>query len=254
MTGTVLWAAMFVVAGLLGWWLVKLRRVSRSVRRYADYWRQPRGEQGGLLYVAQGDSAAQGIGATRPERGYVGLLAERLREATGGPVQLVNLSVSGARVRDVVEVQLPQLADLRPDVVTVGVGGNDLRRYDEATYRADLEALAVGLPAGTVVADVPYFMHGRFQRDASSAAALLCERASGAGMRVAPVHAAMQRRGAAAMVRDFAADLFHPNDRGHRVWADAFWSEVRQLPVVARIDPVPQPPGPGPAPPALPGR
>jgi len=26
------------------------------------------------------------------------------------------------------------------------------------------------------------------------------------------------------MVTDFAADWFHPNDRGHRVWAQAFWT------------------------------
>jgi hypothetical protein len=28
------------------------------------------------------------------------------------------------------------------------------------------------------------------------------------------------------MLTHFAADWFHPNDRGHRVWADAFWSEI----------------------------
>ena len=28
------------------------------------------------------------------------------------------------------------------------------------------------------------------------------------------------------MLTDFAADWFHPNDRGHRVWADAFWDEM----------------------------
>jgi vancomycin resistance protein YoaR len=28
------------------------------------------------------------------------------------------------------------------------------------------------------------------------------------------------------MATDFAADWFHPNDRGHRVWADAFWAAM----------------------------
>lgn len=233
MTGPLMWASMLVMSVLLVWWLVRLRRLSRSVRRYADHWRQPQGEEGGLLYVALGDSAAQGIGASRPERGYVGLLAERLGAATGRPVRVVNLSVSGARVSDVVRGQLPELAGLRPDVVTVGVGGNDVRRYDVDVYRRDLQRLVAGLPARTVVADVPYFMHGRFQRDAAAAAALLCEQASSAGLRVAPVHAAMRRRGRRAMLTDFAADVFHPNDRGHRVWAEAFWSELRQLPAVA---------------------
>ena len=29
---------------------------------------------------------------------------------------------------------------------------------------------------------------------------------------------------------DFAADWFHPNDRGHRVWADAFWEAMARRP------------------------
>jgi lysophospholipase L1-like esterase len=27
----------------------------------------------------------------------------------------------------------------------------------------------------------------------------------------------------------YAADWFHPNDRGYQVWADAFWLELQQL-------------------------
>ena len=47
-------------------------------------------------------------------------------------------------------------------------------------------------------------------------------RAREAGVTVVPLHAALQARGWKAMLTDFAADWFHPNDRGHRVWADAF--------------------------------
>ena len=34
------------------------------------------------------------------------------------------------------------------------------------------------------------------------------------------------------MATQFAADFFHPHDRGHRVWADAFWAGVAAAPVV----------------------
>ena len=76
----------------------------RSVRLYEEHWAQPHGVPGGLLYVALGDSAAQGIGASSPERGYVGLLAERLRETTGRPVELINISRSGAKIEEVVTI------------------------------------------------------------------------------------------------------------------------------------------------------
>ncbi|MEO5743679.1 MAG: hypothetical protein ABIQ53_03685, partial [Terracoccus sp.] len=65
-------------------WGVRLWHLRGEVARYGRYWAQPRGGNAGILYVALGDSTAQGIGASRPERGYVGLIAERLRVATGG--------------------------------------------------------------------------------------------------------------------------------------------------------------------------
>lgn len=135
--------------------------VQQGVERSRAYWSEPQGEAGGLLYVALGDSAAQGVGASSPDKGYVGLIADRLRTSTGRPVQVVNLSVSGARVADVVATQLPQLADLEPDLVTVAIGGNDIREYDQDGFTADVDQLVANLPPGTYVADVPYFMHGR---------------------------------------------------------------------------------------------
>ena len=70
-------------------WAVKLVRLQRSVAVNADFWTLSRGERGGLLYVALGDSAAQGIGASSAQHGYVGLIAQRLRDTTGRPVQVV---------------------------------------------------------------------------------------------------------------------------------------------------------------------
>lgn len=112
--------------------------------------------------MALGDSTAQGIGASTPERGYVGLIAQCLHSATRRPVQVVSLSRSGARVHDVVVDQLPRLAGLAPDLVTVtvAVGANDLKHYDADRFRADVDALIVGLGPTTVVGDVPWFMHG----------------------------------------------------------------------------------------------
>ncbi len=204
-------------------WGVKLWRLWASVDEYAAWWTQPRGEPGGLVYVALGDSAAQGIGASTPDDGYVSLLADRMRERTGHPVLVVNLSRSGATVRDVVE-QLPRLAWLRADVITVGVGGNDIGTYDQARYHRDITALVDRLPAGTVIADIPYFMHGQAHDDASQAAATIRVLAERRGLVVAPLRETMRARGWIAMFTDYAADWFHPNDRGYRVWADAFWA------------------------------
>ena len=91
------------------------------------------------------------------------------------------------------------------------------------------------VPSGTLIADVPYFMHGRWERAAARAArdiALrgaraardIALRATAAGLTVVPLHASLQRLGWKAMATHFAADWFHRSNRGHHVWADAFWA------------------------------
>lgn len=225
-------AAAVIVLVVAGTWARRLIRLGHSVVTYGRYWSGAQGVPGGLTYVALGDSAAQGIGASSPDRGYVGLLARRMRAVSGREVLIINLSASGATVRDVVDNQLPKLAGLKSDVVTVAVGGNDM-----GWYRADRFAQAAGelvnaLPAGTVVADVPYFMHGRWERHAQQAGAALTTAARARGLELARLHDAERARGSRAMLTDFAADWFHPNDRGHRVWADAFWEVLRHVPAL----------------------
>lgn len=231
----VLAAQLALLLLLAGVWAVKAVQVARSVDARAEYWSQPRGDSGGLLYVALGDSAAQGIGASSPDTGYVGVLATRLREATGGPVEVVNLSRSGARIDDVLDRQLPALAGLgrEPDIITVAIGGNDIRAYDQQTFGGQVDRLTASLPRGAYVADAPYFMHGRWQRDAAQAADLLRRGAAADGLRPVPLQAELQAQGWQAMFTQFAADWFHPNDRGHRVWADAFWQQMSADPRVA---------------------
>ena len=200
--------------------LTRLGGPRLDVKRARDYWSVPQGDEGRLVYVAMGDSVAQGLGASRPERGYVGLLAHRL-----GDARVINLSRSGARVRDVLDRQLPALATLpRVDVVTLDIGGNDVRSFDPRRFEEEIGELVSLLPVGTVVADIPYFMHGHWERDATEASRLLQAAAAAHGVSVVPIHELLRRRGWRGMFGDYAGDFFHPNDRGHAIWAEAFWS------------------------------
>lgn len=215
-----------LILGLLVGQSVSLVLLNRSVSSYEAFWRQPRGEAGGLLYVALGDSAALGIGASRPDRGYVGLLAQDLRRASGKPVRVLNLSRSGARLRDVLtQVQQLRALGVRPDLVTVDAGGNDVKDgYRAESFRRDIERLAAALPPATVVLDVPWFMHGHWEDDALAASQVVTASARHRGLVVAPLHDAMRARGWTSMLTLFAADLFHPDDEGHRLWAQTVWA------------------------------
>lgn len=118
--------------------------------------------------------------------------------------------------------------------MSVAVGGNDLRHYNRETYAAALAALVAGLPVGpTVVADIPYFMHGHFERDAAAAAAVLRDLANPRGLVVAPLHETMRAHGWQAMATSYAADWFHPNNRGHRTWQAAFWRAITADPALS---------------------
>ena len=188
----------------------------------SQWWRDHAKITGELLYVAIGDSAAQGIGASTPNRGYVGLLADQLRHVTGRTVRVINLSVSGATVELAVRDQLPRFEKLRPDVVTVAIGANDLVQWEAAVFTAGIHRLLEALPEHALLADLPCFHLPHNERKVAIANRLLRERAAVHGLTVVPLHAITKRQGLRSVATQFANDLFHPNDRGYRVWAEAF--------------------------------
>lgn len=206
-------------------------RVATSVAPYQRYWQAgpPRStEPAGipLRYAALGDSLAQGIGASSPRRGYVGLLATWLERATGRPVEVVNLSVTGIMVHDLVRDQLPPLLalDPPPELVTVTVGTNDAGRVPEAVLRGRFDELCRLLPPGALVGDVPRFHRGHRRAAGRRAAAILREVLAHHPHLVA---VGLDEPTLAAGWRLRAADFFHPNDTGHRLYADAFWAALR---------------------------
>ncbi|UOE44134.1 SGNH/GDSL hydrolase family protein [Agromyces larvae] len=233
------------LAGVAVWWRWLARRQRRWTTALAEtipvnsaYWREQRAETdatpGALLYVAIGDSAAQGIGASRPGHSYVGFIARGIAEASGRPVRAVNLGISGATVRMAIEKELPLLDPLEPDVLTVSIGANDIAEFDPQRFDRDIRELISRLPAHAIVADLPSFYFLAAQRKVRLANRMLRAAAAERGLEVVPLHARTDRQGLWGVTTQFAGDLFHPNDRGYRVWAAAFLPAVeRRLGVVA---------------------
>ena len=170
----------------------------------------------GPLWVALGDSTAQGIGASRPDRGYVGQLLARLVSRQGRPWRVVNLSVTGARLADVIREQLPRVDEAgAPDLVTCAAGANDIVRFGFPRARHALHALISGLPAGAILATVPQGLMPHRTRDLNS---IIRAEAPSAGLHIADVwaHTGPPWR------NKYAADDFHPNDNGYADWCTAF--------------------------------
>ncbi|MDJ0375912.1 SGNH/GDSL hydrolase family protein [Cryobacterium sp. PH31-L1] len=189
---------------------------------HSAWWRDNAKHPGELLYVAIGDSAAQGIGASSPNRSYVGVLADHVRLVTGQTVRVVNLSVSGATVTLAVRDQLPRFAKLEPDLVTVAIGANDIAQWNPTPFEAGIRTIFAALPPHTLVADLPCFHLPHNEVKVAEANEIIRRVADEHELTVVPLHSTTKRAGFRSILTHVAKDLFHPNDRGYRSWAEAF--------------------------------
>jgi len=184
-------------------------------------------EAPGPLWVVLGDSTAQGLGAASPDGGYVGQVLAGLREQTGQPWRVLNLSVSGSLTRDVTGVQLPRIP-AGADLVTCGIGVNDILYTSPGKLFADLRALIAALPASTVLLDLPlpagcWGFLGRASVPYVNRINRTIRQAAAA--RSLPV-AAISAHFTPPWAGKFASDCFHPSQDGYRDWARALLATV----------------------------
>lgn len=217
---------LLILALLVLAFLVSLAVLFSQIPRYKKFWESQNAKsapKNALTYVALGDSTAQGIGATSPMRSYVGLLAKSLEDKHQRPVKIINLSKTGAKLEDCIREQLPALEALSPDVVTIEIGANDMRDFNEERFRSEMASTLEALPENTVISDMPYFGGGR--RSASDASAqraseIIYELAATKNLRVAPLYNETKVNN---HLNTYAVDFFHPSNAGYKNWHNAFW-------------------------------
>ena len=160
-----------------------------------------------------------------PTHSYVGFVAAALREHA--EVRVVNLAVSGSTVRMAIDDPAARTREARarhPDRLHRG------ERHRHASIRhgssASTAQLLAALPDHAIIADLPTFYFLPAERKVRTANAIMRRLAAERGLTVVPLHARTRRYGLWGVSTQFAGDLFHPNDRGYRVWASAFIPEV----------------------------
>ena len=195
--------------------------------------------------ISLGDSATQGIGASRVQESYVARLASAIGVALDREVALLNLSLSGATTESVVLTQLPQLRGLDleargivPDLFTLNIGGNDVMLADlsEEAFAAHVETITSALPAGSLVGNISSFGILRTETRAAEMSRILGEVAASHGHHVVDLRALSQEFSVAKYTFGYhAADLFHPNSAAYADWAQRFadqWTSANDLPPV----------------------
>jgi lysophospholipase L1-like esterase len=92
-----------------------------------------------IRYVALGDSYTIGTGLADVAQNFPSLLASRLREESGMEVALLNLGVNGYTTADLIREELPVARGLRPELVSILIGANDVvQGSGDAAYRTHL--------------------------------------------------------------------------------------------------------------------
>jgi len=222
--------------GKLGRWTDGVAELRSARTEFAVYWdahndqvltERERAMRDGAdldpLWVVLGDSTAQGLGAPGPRGGYVGQTLYQLRRTTGSHWQVLNLSVSGALMRDVLADQIPLLDGQRPDLVTCGAAANDILYSAPGKLFGDLRTLLAAVPEDTVMLDLPLLsgfwgIVGRMSVPyITRINRVIQEVATERRLRVAEV----SRHFVPPWVGKFSVDNFHPSQDGYRDWSRA---------------------------------
>ena len=186
-----------------------------------------------------GDSYTIGTGASHESRNFPSLLAPRIEAATGRHVDLVNPAVNGFTTIDLIAKELGYTTDLKPDLVSVLIGVNDLvQGRGVEQYNESLVEIydAVPTAAKTAAISIPNWSIVPAARDFGDPARLkaLTEKFNEVAEREAT------RRGFAWVDLTevssrpsrshtwIAADNLHPGDDQYAAWADVIWDVLKE--------------------------
>lgn len=189
-----------------------------------------------LRYVALGDSYTIGTSVTERER-WPNQLVARLPQ-----LELVaNLGVNGFTSRDLIEVELPKLPALEPDLVTVLIGVNDVvQGVTSSTYRDNVIEILRQLRAlvgqdRILIVTIPDYtvtpQGGSFGDPARQAAAIRDNNSVmtqlAAGIRVVDIYDISL--GAATDRSLVAPDGLHPSGAQYALWVERIAPAVEQI-------------------------
>jgi lysophospholipase L1-like esterase len=196
-----------------------------------------------MRYLALGDSYTIGTGASGKAHNYPSILAARLTRAIGKKVGLTNPAVNGFTTEDLIANELGYLARLKPQLVSILIGVNDLvqgraveqyrtslvRIYDAvgALKLAAGQVVAISIPNWSVVpAAAGFGAPDQLKRLTDAFNELAQKEALSRGFKWVDItEVSTSRTGSAGWI---SADGLHPGDPQYAAWAEVIWDAVGQ--------------------------
>lgn len=183
-------------------------------------------------YLALGDSYTIGTGASDPSKAWPSIIALRL------DAELTNPAVNGFTTLDLIAHELPLVDRLKPDLITVLIGVNDLvqGRTPDA-YRKSLTTIYDALSEMVAAVSIPTWSYvpaaadfgGRDHVDKLTKVfnEVAREEATARGYRWIDItEVSASQIGSPGWI---ASDQLHPGDAQYAAWADVIWFEMRDL-------------------------
>jgi lysophospholipase L1-like esterase len=184
-----------------------------------------------------GDSSLTGPGLEHGRQIWAAQLADRLH----AHVELVSHAKGGSRARDVLERQVDGALGSGADLYVVSVGANDaIHGTSTRTYARQLERIvdelgatapvvSLGIGDLSMIPRLPLTLRPIVARRSTvidrAHALVSADREHVVRVPVARLSDPHFRRHGRAL---FAADLFHPNHHGHRLWSELFLPHVER--------------------------
>jgi lysophospholipase L1-like esterase len=192
-------------------------------------------------YVALGDSTGVGVGSDN-DGGYPERLYQRMK-AAGFKAGIMNLAVSGAMTTDLLRGPIHKAIEVRPALITLGIGTNDLwRLVPVGTFEMNLKLIGDALEktgARVVVSNVidlsrapiaamvdallqlPKAVFVARLMQFNGAIAKLSRRPN---FEVVDLFSVVAREKNIDAI--FSGDGFHPSAHGYDRWAEELWPHV----------------------------
>jgi len=187
-----------------------------------------------LKYLALGDSYTIGTGASAESHSWPSIIARRLN------VELINPSVNGYTTLDLIRDELPYLVRVKPDLVSILIGVNDLvqgrtpEQYRDSLTRIYEAVLELEIPPRVAAVSIPSWSYVPAAADFGGMDQV--------GTLTGVFNAIAEQE---AHARNFtwvdlgeastsgigspgwiASDDLHPGDAQYAVWAEAIWAAL----------------------------
>lgn len=209
--------------------------------------RIPRFRSQKFTYVAIGDSATEGIGASRPERSYTGVLYTTIKSLQRNTAYY-NFGKSGAPAEEILATQLDKAIALQPQLITISVGANDLRIKTRPTIfkkrlylmiqriktETNAQIVINTIPDFSLTPRIPSYLkhvsriaikhYNKIISKAAKAENIICVDLFDHGAYFTKHYP-----------EAISADGFHPSDFGYALWANEMLSQIKHLFIPQRL-------------------